>query len=74
MSMLLFIIVISAAAAPQLLHEGHVPAGYAVFRWTNFQKDTVRSSDGNCLIWGSKPRVIRATYVPVRAPPRAARC
>jgi hypothetical protein len=49
-------------------------AGYAVFRWTNFQKDTVRSSDGNCLIWGSKPRVIRATYVPVRAPPRAARC
>ncbi len=36
-------------------------AGYSVFRWTNYQKDTVRSSDGQCLIWGSSPKVIRAT-------------
>ncbi len=43
----------------------HAASGYSVFRWTNFQKDTVRSSDGKCLIWGSSPKVIRATYAPL---------
>ncbi len=36
--------------------------GYYIFRATNYQKDIVRSSDGNCMIWGKKAEVIRTVY------------
>jgi len=32
--------------------------------FADWQKQIVRSTDGNCLIWGSKPEVIRAKYTP----------
>lgn len=37
-------------------------SGYAMFRSVNHQKDIVRRTDGNCMIWGKKAEVIRATY------------
>lgn len=37
-------------------------AGYALFRSVNDQKDNVRRSNGNCLIWGKPARFIRAPY------------
>lgn len=36
--------------------------GYYIFRSTNYQKDIVRRTQGQCLIWGRKPNVIRAGY------------
>ncbi|RMZ69162.1 Ergosterol biosynthesis ERG4 ERG24 family [Pyrenophora seminiperda CCB06] len=37
-------------------------AGYIVFRVANNQKDRVRSSNGNCLVFGQPPQYIRARY------------
>lgn len=37
-------------------------AGYVVFRSVNYQKDIVRRTNGECMIWGKKAEVIRATY------------
>lgn len=37
-------------------------AGYALFRSVNDQKDRVRRSNGNCLIWGKPAQYIRAPY------------
>jgi 7-dehydrocholesterol reductase len=40
-------------------------AGYVCI-WVNYDADRqrahVRATDGNCLIWGRKPEIIRATY------------
>jgi len=36
--------------------------GYYIFRTVNNQKDLVRLTDGNCLIWGKKPKIIRTKY------------
>ncbi|KAK8772909.1 hypothetical protein V5799_012558 [Amblyomma americanum] len=30
--------------------------------WTDYQKQVVRATQGNCKIWGSPPKLIRATY------------
>lgn len=57
-------------------HAGHVPVvtGVAVFAagvtaiWINYQADRqrqlTRASNGECEIWGRKPTIIRARYVP----------
>ncbi|ETS78136.1 hypothetical protein PFICI_10198 [Pestalotiopsis fici W106-1] len=37
-------------------------AGYALFRSVNHQKDLVRRSLGNCLIWGKPAECIKAPY------------
>ena len=37
-------------------------AGYCLFRSANNQKDLVRRTGGECLIWGKKPKVISAEY------------
>ncbi|KAB1251370.1 7-dehydrocholesterol reductase [Camelus dromedarius] len=37
-------------------------AGYYVFRMANHQKDLFRRTDGRCLIWGRKPKVIECAY------------
>lgn len=37
-------------------------AGYYIFRSVNNQKDVVRLTDGDCLIWGRRPKLIRAKY------------
>jgi 7-dehydrocholesterol reductase len=37
--------------------------GYFIFRSTNAQKDLVGNTNGQCHIWGRKPKVIRAKYV-----------
>ncbi|TLD22148.1 hypothetical protein PspLS_08178 [Pyricularia sp. CBS 133598] len=37
--------------------------GYFIFRTSNNQKDRVRSTDGDCKIWGATPKFIRAKYV-----------
>ena len=37
-------------------------AGYVIFRSVNVQKDRVRRSNGNCLIWGCPAECIRAEY------------
>lgn len=37
-------------------------SGYAMFRSVNHQKDIVRRTGGNCMIWGKKAEVIKATY------------
>jgi len=36
--------------------------GYYLFRAVNDQKDKVRKSNGECLIWGKRPDYIRAKY------------
>jgi 7-dehydrocholesterol reductase len=36
--------------------------GYALFRSVNHQKDLVRRTDGNCMIWGRKAEYIRCSY------------
>ncbi|KAF3822363.1 hypothetical protein GH733_007737 [Mirounga leonina] len=36
--------------------------GYYIFRMANHQKDLFRRTDGRCLIWGRKPKVIECTY------------
>ncbi|KAL7753080.1 hypothetical protein RI367_001532 [Sorochytrium milnesiophthora] len=37
-------------------------SGYYIFRAVNYQKDLVRRTDGDCLIWGKKPVMIRPKY------------
>ncbi|PUU74558.1 ergosterol biosynthesis ERG4/ERG24 family-domain-containing protein [Tuber borchii] len=37
-------------------------SGYVVFRSVNYQKDIVRRTNGECMIWGKKAEVIRTTY------------
>jgi 7-dehydrocholesterol reductase len=36
--------------------------GYVLFRSVNHQKNLVRRTNGDCLIWGEKPEVVRCTY------------
>ena len=36
--------------------------GYALFRTVNHQKDLVRQTQGNCMIWGREPEFIRCSY------------
>nr|XP_028584615.1 7-dehydrocholesterol reductase isoform X1 [Podarcis muralis] len=36
--------------------------GYYIFRMTNHQKDLFRRTDGNCKIWGRKPKYIECSY------------
>ena len=36
--------------------------GYALFRSANHQKDVVRSTNGQCNIWGDRARYIRCSY------------
>ncbi|KAF0887453.1 7-dehydrocholesterol reductase [Crocuta crocuta] len=36
--------------------------GYYIFRMANHQKDLFRRTDGRCLIWGRKPKVIECSY------------
>jgi 7-dehydrocholesterol reductase len=38
-------------------------AGYMLFRSVNWQKDVVRRTNGDCLIWGKKAEVIVCDYV-----------
>ncbi|KAK3806795.1 MAG: 7-dehydrosterol-delta 7-reductase [Benniella sp.] len=38
-------------------------AGYFIFRSVNHQKDIVRSSNGECMIWGKPAKVIRTSFV-----------
>ncbi|XP_048462858.1 7-dehydrocholesterol reductase [Rhincodon typus] len=37
--------------------------GYYIFRMTNHQKDLFRRTDGNCKIWGKKPKYIECSYL-----------
>ncbi|KAG0308372.1 7-dehydrocholesterol reductase [Dissophora globulifera] len=37
--------------------------GYFIFRSVNHQKDIVRSTDGECMIWGKPAKVIRTSFV-----------
>ncbi|KAM5249008.1 7-dehydrocholesterol reductase isoform 2-T2 [Ctenodactylus gundi] len=37
--------------------------GYYIFRMANHQKDLFRRTDGRCLIWGQKPKVIECSYM-----------
>lgn len=37
-------------------------SGYAIFRSVNYQKDIVRRSDGNCMIWGRPAEYVRCTF------------
>jgi 7-dehydrocholesterol reductase len=36
--------------------------GYYIFRTVNNQKDLVRSTNGKCIIWGKKAKVIRTQF------------
>ncbi|MBW02120.1 7-dehydrocholesterol reductase, partial [Eschrichtius robustus] len=36
--------------------------GYYIFRMANHQKDLFRRTDGRCLIWGRKPKVIECSF------------
>ncbi|KAG8125900.1 hypothetical protein E2320_021075, partial [Naja naja] len=33
-----------------------------IYRMTNYQKDLFRHTDGNCKIWGKKPKYIECAY------------
>lgn len=37
-------------------------SGYLLFRSVNHQKDLVRRTHGDCLIWGEKPQLVRVKY------------
>ncbi|KAI6247664.1 7-dehydrocholesterol reductase [Erysiphe necator] len=37
-------------------------SGYILFRSVNHQKDLVRRTQGDCLIWGKKPQLVRVKY------------
>lgn len=37
-------------------------SGYVIFRCVNYQKDIVRRSDGNCMIWGKPAEYVRCTF------------
>ncbi|KAG0242588.1 7-dehydrosterol-delta 7-reductase [Mortierella sp. GBAus27b] len=37
--------------------------GYYIFRAVNHQKDIVRSTNGECMIWGKPAKVIRTTFI-----------
>lgn len=36
--------------------------GYVLFRSVNYQKNLARRTNGDCLIWGEKPEVVRCYY------------
>eukprot|EP00158_Paraphelidium_tribonemae_P008658 Partr_v1_DN28644_c1_g1_i2_m50421 putative )-reductase len=36
--------------------------GYYIFRSVNYQKDLIRRTNGDCLIWGKPAKMIRAKY------------
>lgn len=36
--------------------------GYYIFREANHQKDLFRKTNGNCQIWGQKPKYIECSY------------
>ncbi|XP_015279913.1 PREDICTED: 7-dehydrocholesterol reductase [Gekko japonicus] len=36
---------------------------YYIFRMTNHQKDLFRRTDGNCKIWGTKPKYVECSYM-----------
>jgi 7-dehydrocholesterol reductase len=36
--------------------------GYVLFRSVNHQKDLVRKTDGDCLIWGKKAEFVRCNF------------
>ncbi|ORZ10942.1 7-dehydrosterol-delta 7-reductase [Lobosporangium transversale] len=40
--------------------------GYFIFRSVNHQKDIVRSTNGECMIWGKPAKVIRTSFVNLR--------
>ncbi|RKF71161.1 7-dehydrocholesterol reductase [Golovinomyces cichoracearum] len=37
-------------------------SGYLLFRSVNHQKDLVRRTKGECLVWGKKPQLVRVKY------------
>ncbi|KAM9302403.1 7-dehydrocholesterol reductase [Gastrophryne carolinensis] len=51
---------LSTTAAVGVLLLGLI--GYYIFRMTNHQKDLFRRTNGNCLIWGKKPKYIECAY------------
>ncbi|XP_018410569.1 PREDICTED: 7-dehydrocholesterol reductase isoform X1 [Nanorana parkeri] len=51
---------LSTTAAAAILLLGLV--GYYIFRMTNHQKDLFRRTNGNCVIWGKKPKFIECAY------------
>jgi 7-dehydrocholesterol reductase len=48
------------AAAAVILCTGL--GGYTLFRSVNYQKDLVRRTNGNCMIWGSEAEVVRCNF------------
>lgn len=52
----------SPSVAAQALFFGIGLAGYAIFRSVNDQKDRVRRTGGQCLVWGKPAEVITAAY------------
>nr|ABD91557.1 7-dehydrocholesterol reductase medium variant [Xenopus laevis] len=52
---------LSTTAAVAVLLLGLI--GYYIFRMTNHQKDLFRRTNGNCKIWGKKPKSIECFYV-----------
>lgn len=51
---------LSRFAASGILAAGLT--GYLIFRSVNYQKDIVRRTNGDCLIWGRSADVLRCTY------------
>ncbi len=37
--------------------------GYYIFRSVNYQKDLVRRTNGDCMIWGQPAKFVRAKYL-----------
>ncbi|XP_075044546.1 7-dehydrocholesterol reductase [Mixophyes fleayi] len=54
---------LSTTAAVGILVLGLI--GYYIFRMTNHQKDLFRRTNGNCEIWGKKPKYIECSYTSV---------
>jgi 7-dehydrocholesterol reductase len=53
-------LVLSSPLALSILLTG--VGGYVLFRSVNHQKDLVRKTNGNCLIWGKKAEVVRCNF------------
>jgi 7-dehydrocholesterol reductase len=51
---------LSRVAASSILAIGL--SGYLIFRSVNYQKDIVRRTNGDCLIWGEPAGVLRCSY------------
>jgi 7-dehydrocholesterol reductase len=49
-----------SSAAAGILATGL--GGYLIFRSVNYQKDLVRRTNGECLIWGQPAGVLKCTY------------